>query len=115
YDNLGANYFVEHHLNNLLQKDILIDTILLACTHYPLLINKIKSFTPTRITILSQGEIVADSLVEYLKHHISLEERCEKGGNVSFYTTDSAQDFDSKATMFFGKPVQSNHIDLGLL
>ena len=115
YDNPGANYFVEHHLNNLLQKNPLIDTILLACTHYPLLINKIKHFTPKGITILSQGEIVADSLVDYLHNHKSIEERCKKGNYISFYTTDSTEDFDSKATIFFGQPIQSTHTDLSLL
>lgn len=114
YDNPGADYFVEHHLNNLLQKDASIDTILLACTHYPLLINKIKSFTPKGITILSQGEIVANSLVDYLHRHPSLEDCCEKGNNISFHTTDSTEDFDSKATIFFGKPVQSKHTNLSL-
>lgn len=112
YDKPGADYFIKHHLHNLLQKNPSIDTILLACTHYPLLINKIKCFVPTDITILSQGEIVADSLVDYLKRHPNLEECCEKGGIISFYTTDSPQDFDNKATIFFGKAVQSIHTDL---
>ena len=112
YDNLGADYFIEHHLHNLLQKDASIDTILLACTHYPLLINKIKKVVSKRITILSQGEIVADSLVDYLNRHKNFEEHCEKGGITSFYTTDSTVDFNSKASIFFGKVVQSNYIDL---
>ena len=76
----GANYFVRKNITNLLNKDIAIDTIILGCTHYPLLINKIKQYTPQGITIMNQGEIVAKSFQNYLMRHPELESQCIKKG-----------------------------------
>lgn len=112
FDKSGADYFVKKHLQHLLQQNENIDTILLACTHYPLLIEKIRAFLPKEMTVLSQGEIVAKSLKEYLQRHTELEKRCSKDGEILFFTTDSEEDFDNKASIFFGKPVQSIHTDL---
>lgn len=109
---LGADYFIEKHIGHLLRRSTEIDTILLACTHYPLLINKIKKFVPEGTVILSQGEIVADSLRDYLSKHGEIEERCTKNGHLEFFTTDSTEDFDTKAAIFYGKPVISNHVAL---
>ena len=89
-----------------------IDTVLLACTHYPLLINKIRQFVPENVTIISQGEIVAKSLVDYLARHPEIEQNCSKNRLLDFYTTDLALDFDNHAATFFGKPVKSTHIEL---
>jgi glutamate racemase len=89
-----------------------IDTILLACTHYPLLLNKIKKFVPAGIKVISQGKILADSLKDYLKRHPEIEEKCSKNGKIVFYTTDSTEDFDSHAATFYGKPVNSFHLSL---
>ena len=111
-DNAGADFFIEKHIRNLLVKDQQIDTIILGCTHYPLLINKIKKYLPQRITLLSQGEIVAESLLDYLKRHAEMEKKCSKGGNIQFYTTDSPANFDKAASLFFGKPVKSKHLGL---
>jgi glutamate racemase len=108
----GADYFVQKHLNQLLSQSPKIDTILLACTHYPLLLNKIKAFAPASMTIVSQGEIVAKSLADYLDKHLSMAEKCSKNGQIRFCTTDSAADFDAHASQFFGKPVISQHVDL---
>lgn len=108
----AADIFIEKNLNNLLSKDKNIDTIILGCTHYPLLINKIKKHLPENITILSQGEIVAGSLVDYLKRHPAIEQNLTKGGVIDFYTTDSSENFDRAATMFYGKDVRSKHIVL---
>ena len=91
-----------------------IDTILLACTHYPLLYPRIRYMLPNHIQVVSQGEIVAESLVGYLQRHPNMEQRCSKGGNWKFYTTGSAADFDAHASEFFGKPVQSIHLEGGL-
>lgn len=112
YNNPGADYFVQHHLQNLLNQDADIDTLLLACTHYPLLMDKLRQFTPTHINIVSQGEIVAKSLAEYLNRHQEMEERCLKTGSLDFYTTDSTTDFNNKATIFWGSDVQSKHADI---
>lgn len=114
YNTPGADYFVQKHLQHLLGAGEGIDTLLLACTHYPLLMNKIKQFVPEGITILSQGEIVAKSLVHYLENHRAMADRCSKNGQLNFFTTDSVTDFDNHASSFFGQSVHSKHLDLGL-
>jgi glutamate racemase len=111
-DGAGADYFVKKHLQQLLQQDAGIDTVLLACTHYPLLMPKIRQFLPERIRIVSQGELVAESLANYLERHQKLAQSCSKGGSRRFFTTDSTMDFDNHARLFFGQPVQSEHLDM---
>jgi glutamate racemase len=112
YDGGGADYFIKKDLDQLFAKDPAIDTILLACTHYPLLMDHIKKHTPDSIKILSQGEIVANSLANYLERHPEIAEACTKGGKRLFYTTDSTEDFDQHASLFYGETVQSIHTDL---
>ncbi len=108
----GADFFVEEYIDALLQQSPKIDTILLACTHYPLLIDKIKQFVPASTQVVSQGEIVANSLKDYLQRHAEMEKSCTKNGKLAFYTTDSIDDFDNQAGVFFGKKVNSMHLDL---
>ncbi|MFN8244180.1 MAG: glutamate racemase [Ferruginibacter sp.] len=112
YNSPGADYFVEKQLELLMQQSRHIDTILLGCTHYPLLINKIRKFVPPGMTILSQGEIVARSLKDYLARHPEMDEKCSKTGKISFFTTDATADFDNHGAIFFGKPVKSAHVSL---
>ena len=112
YNNPGADYFIQKNINNLLQQSGSIDTILLGCTHYPLLMDKIKNAIPAGVTVLSQGEIVAKSLGEYLQKHPEIEEKCSKDRRVVFYTTDSTDDFDSHASIFYGKEVKSIYLSL---
>lgn len=112
YNSEGADYFIEKNLAGLLSKDSQIDTILLACTHYPLLIDKIKKYVPGNVRIVSQGVIVAESLDNYLERHPEMEVRCTKGGSRAFYTTDSEEDFNNHAAIFFGEPVESRHLAL---
>ena len=112
FENDGADFFIQENLNSLLSKDKKIDTIILGCTHYPLLIKKIKKYLPQDIILLSQGEIVAVSLTDYLKRHSELEKKCSKGGSIEFYTTDSVENFDKAASMFFGKAIKSRHLGL---
>lgn len=112
YASAGADYFVKQHIDYLLTQSPQIDTLLLACTHYPLLIDKIRAFAPTGITILSQGSIVADSLADYLLRHPELEAQCSQDGQRTFLTTDSTADFDRQATVFYGEPVRSAHLAL---
>lgn len=112
YDKPGADYFVQKHINNMLSKDRQIDTLLLACTHYPLLKDKIAQAAPPGTTILSQGEIVANSLAVYLDRHPAMEKRCSKDKTREFYTTDSTEDFDNHANTFFGKAVTSKRLAL---
>ncbi len=112
YEGAGADYFVKQHLDQLLSKSPEIDTILLACTHYPLLLPKIETFAKG-IKIISQGSIVANSLMKYLLRHPEMADRCSKNRIIKFCTTDSTADFDANAAIFFGKPVKSMHILLG--
>ena len=112
YNSPGADYFIQKNINKLLQQSADIDTILLACTHYPLLMDKIKKAVPANVTVLSQGEIVAHSLEEYLQKHPEMEQKCSKNGKISFFTTDSPGDFDNHAAIFYGKPVKSKHLSL---
>ncbi|MBL7701683.1 MAG: glutamate racemase [Ferruginibacter sp.] len=112
YTSPGADYFIKKNIDNLLTKAEGIDTVLLACTHYPLLMEKIKKAMPEGVTVLSQGEIVAGSLVEYLHKHPEIDGKCTKSGQISFYTTDSTDDFDNHAAVFYGKPVKSQHLSL---
>ena len=112
YESPGADFFIEKNVKNLLAKGRNIDTVLLACTHYPLLKDKIKKYLPGGVNLLSQGEIVANSLVDYFKRHPEMESRCSKQGVVQFYTTDSTEDFDAHATTFFGKGIHSEHVSI---
>ena len=112
FESEGANYFIQKNISNLLSKDALIDTIILGCTHYPLLLNKIKAYLPAHITLLSQGELVAKSLSDYLLRHSEMESSCSKGKEIEFYTTDSSENFDESASIFFGKEVKSKHLQL---
>ena len=112
YDTHGADFFIKKNIHQLLKREPRIDTILLACTHYPVLLKKIIEYTPMDITILTQGEIVAVSLADYLHRHPDMEKRLSKNGKMVFYTTDSTEDFDNHAQVFFGRPVQSKHLEL---
>ncbi|MGI8952710.1 MAG: glutamate racemase [Chitinophagaceae bacterium] len=111
-DGAGADYFIKKHINHLLKQDKCVDVILLACTHYPLLYKKIKEYVPVDVTILSQGGIVANSLADYLLRHPEIEQRLSRNNERFFYTTDSVEDFDNHAKIFFGNTVLSKHIDL---
>ena len=112
HENNGADYFVKKNLQNIFEKGEDIDVILLACTHYPLLKEKIEEYLPVGVKLLSQGEIVAESLADYLQRHPEIENLCSRGEKRTFYTTDSTEDFDNHATVFFGKQVKSKHVDL---
>ncbi|MBX9733171.1 MAG: glutamate racemase [Chitinophagaceae bacterium] len=108
----GADYFVAQHVHRLLQKNAAIDTILLGCTHYPLLAAKIEAVAGKDIQLVSQGEIVAKSLQNYLHRHPEIAGKCSKNGYIQFKTTDSASDFDKKGAIFFGKSIRSEQINL---
>lgn len=111
-DSDGADYFVKKDLELLLQKDPKIDTVVLGCTHYPLLLPKIKKYAPEGLNIVSQGKIVADSLVDYLKRHPEMESRLSHNGTTRYLTTDDAEKFAQQARIFLGKPIEAEHISL---
>jgi|SRR5450432_74384 len=108
----GADYFVKKYRDALLSQSMEIDTVILGCTHYPLLLEKLKKYFPASIQLVSQGDIVAESLVEYLKKHPEIENRCSKNGRLTFYTTDSTDDFDLQATHFYGDKIRSERVFL---
>lgn len=112
HERAGADYFVAQHIHRLMQKGNNIDTVLLACTHYPLLENKIKQYLPQGVRLLSQGEIVADSLQNYMGRHPEIEYRCSKQGILKFFTTDSAADFDTHAAIFFGREIHARQVNI---
>jgi glutamate racemase len=109
----GADYFVDRNIRNLMQKDPAIDTILLACTHYPLLIDKIRAHTPQGVTVIQQGEIISSSLVDYLHRHQEVANRCSNGAKRHFYTTGDAASFNEHGSLFYGQDIDSQHIVIG--
>ncbi|HQV79837.1 MAG TPA: glutamate racemase, partial [Agitococcus sp.] len=111
YQGAGADFFVQRDLQLLFaQSPQQIDTIILGCTHYPLLIEKIKSYLPTHVKLLSQGEIVAQSLADYLVRHSTMAQRCSAFGSRTFLTTDNAQTFNQHAAVFLGQAVESQKV-----
>ncbi|MBK5721012.1 glutamate racemase [Dysgonomonas sp. Marseille-P4677] len=112
YEREGADYFIKKNLNNILQKDPLIDTLILGCTHYPLLLNKIKAFLPENVIALSQGEYVARSLQDYLFRHPEMASVCTKGGITRYYTTESPYKFSEAAAIFLNKEIEVERITL---
>lgn len=112
YDNEGGRYFIKKHIDSLLSKDENIDSIILACTHYPILSKEIKSILPDHIKLISQGEIVARSLKNYLNRHPEMDEICSKTGELKFYTTEFISDFEEKAGVFLKRNLKAQHISL---
>lgn len=108
----GADYFIKQHINRLLNKDWQIDTIILGCTHYPMLLPKIKLFTPDHIQIIAQGEYVAKSLKDYLRRHPEMDNKCTKEGNCTYYTTESTEKFINSASLFLNEEINVEHITL---
>lgn len=112
-DSPGADYFVEKRINQIMALDPQIDTIILGCTHYPLLMPKIRKFLPKGVEVLSQGEYVANSLVNYLARHPEMESQCSKNGLVHYLTTENPDKFKESAQIFLHEPVQVENITLG--
>ncbi len=107
----GADWFVKKYLDELLRRDPLIDTLVLGCTHYPLLLPKIEEYLQEKpITVISQGELVANSLADYLNRHPEIERDCSKGGTCCYLTTESAERFQESARIFMQQAIQAEHI-----
>lgn len=106
-DGDGADFFVRRDLNALLSQDPDIDTLILGCTHYPLLLNKIKKYAPAGLTIVEQGDIVAASLLDYLRRHPEMDARITRGGSTEYITTEEPDKFSSLAAVFMGAPVRA--------
>ena len=102
----GADFFVKRHIDNLLARDSRIDTIILGCTHYPILLDKIRKYVPQEITVLTQGSAVASSLKEYLNRHPEMDSMCTKGGTSKFFTTESDGKFGNQASLFLNRHIE---------
>lgn len=112
-DGPGADYFVKKDVDALLSMDPQLDTIVLGCTHYPLLVDKIGKYLPEGVKLLSQGKIVADSLADYLERHPEMKRRLRPGdGHVTYLTTEEPGRFNDLATLFAGQEVKASHIEL---
>lgn len=111
-DNDGADYFVRKYIDLLLDKDPEIDTVILGCTHYPLLLPKIRAYMPAHIRIVSQGEYVAESLRDYLRRHPEMDARLTRQGTCQFLTTESERKFSDSASIFLGGEIHVRHLSL---
>lgn len=112
-DTDGANFFVQSNLCSLFQKDPLIDSLILGCTHYPLLIDSIRKYVPSEgVRIIEQGKIVARKLQEYLQRHPEIDENCTKTSGRKFLTTEDVCFFEARAEQFLGYPIQAEKIEL---
>lgn len=112
YGSEGADYFVKRHIDNLLARDNKIDTIILGCTHYPILMDKIRKFVPENIKILTQGAAVASSLKNYLSRHPEMEKLCTKGGTTKFCTTEADGKFGNQASLFLHQQIEVQTVTL---
>ena len=107
----GADYFVKKYVDLLMAKDHQIDTIILGCTHYPLLYPKLRAYVPKEIEIIAQGDLVAKSLKEYLQKNPEMDNRLSKGGTCVYYTSESSDKFDELGSIFMGEQIHSVHVD----
>lgn len=112
-DSEGADYFVRQRIKELLGRDPDIDTLVLACTHYPLLLNTIKKHVPSDIRIVSQGEYVAESLAQYFQRHPDMESRITRGGSCRYLTTENPDRFTECARIFLREPIVAKNVTLG--
>lgn len=106
----GAEFFIRRHIQSIIAKDKDLDTLILGCTHYPLLLETIQKYVPRNIKILDQGKIIAEKLQEYLTRHPEIDNRLTKGGSLRFLTTESAENFEGKAALFMGQKVTAEHV-----
>ncbi len=109
-NSLITEYIVKKDIDALLAQNSEIDSIVLACTHYPLLLPIIQKFVPENVNILSQGKLIANSLENYFQRHPEVESTCSMSGAMQFLTTDDARDFEQKAEVFFGEKIEAKHI-----
>ncbi len=112
-DSPGADYFVKKRIDQIMRLDPKIDTLILGCTHYPLLMPKILKYLPAGVRVVPQGEYVAESLRSYLERHPQIEGKCSKGGNVHYLTTENPEKFKESAQIFLHEPVEVENITLG--
>lgn len=113
-DSPGADYFVKKRIDQLMQMDPEIDTIILGCTHYPILMPKILKYTKPGVTIVPQGEYVASSLKDYLRRHPDMNDSLTRGASCRYYTTESPERFKETASIFLHEDISVDHVDFDL-
>jgi len=111
-DTEGSEYFLKRDVGEILSKDKQIDTLLLACTHYPLLINKLRDIVPSSVRLVEQGSIVAESLKDYLERHPEMDEKCTRDSSIEYFTTETVESFEKNASLFLGEEIKASHISL---
>lgn len=112
YASDGADYFVKRHVDRLLERDPEIDAIILGCTHYPILLDKIRKYTPESVNLITQGAAVASSLRRYLENHPNMEALCTKGGTTLFCTTEADGKFGDQASLFLNQQIDVKTVTL---
>ena len=112
-DSPGADYFVKKRIDQIMREDPEIDSIILGCTHYPLLMPKILKYLPAGVRVVPQGEYVAESLKDYLERHPQMQQHCSKGASVHYLTTENPEKFKEQAQIFLHEPVEVENITLG--
>lgn len=112
FDSPGADFFVEKYVEQLFEQEPDIDTVILGCTHYPLLIEKIRKQVGDRAQIVTQGELVASSLADYLRRHPEMDAKCTKNGSCTYLTTENPVKFTELAEIFLNAPIAANHVTL---
>jgi glutamate racemase len=108
----GADYFVQKYLDELFAVDPKIDSLILGCTHYPLLIDSIRKFVPEKVQIITQGDLVAESLKDYLQRHPEMDERCSKNGVTQYLTTEASKKFEDMACVFSHGKISVSQVKL---
>ncbi|NCC10085.1 MAG: glutamate racemase [Bacteroidia bacterium] len=112
FEEEGANYFIEKYIHQLIEKDPKIDAVILGCTHYPLLLPKIRRYTPEHIQVIPQGEYVAKSLKDYLTRHPEIDSQCTQNGRCKFYTTEAEDKFIESASTFLNEDITVERVSL---
>lgn len=108
----GADYFIKNNIENLIKSDPKIDVVMLGCTHYPILENKIKTYLSKHIKVVSQGELVANSLADYLERHSEMDLLCTKNSTIKYFTTESVEKFSASASIFLNETIIAQHVEL---
>ncbi len=108
----GGEFFIRQNIESVLSKDSELDTLILGCTHYPILLEQIRKFVPNSVKVIAQGEIVAKKLAEYLKRHLDMADKCSMNGITMYYTTENPRSFEEKASLFLDEKIVAEHLDL---
>lgn len=109
---IGAEFFIKKYVDGLINNNNQIDTVILGCTHYPLILNEIKKFLPKNVNVISQGQLIAKSLKNYLYRHPEMEVKCSKNGTCNYLTTENPEKFSSSASIFLSEDINAKHIEI---